>query len=162
MDPARRHLRVQLVARSSQIDVLVRRVLPGDFADLSQLMFAAYRGSIDDDGESLSDAEASVRATLNGEHGDFLDDCSFVALESDHPVAATLVTMLDREPLLAQVYTSPERRSQGLGRALIQFSMNALILRGESELNLVVTSGNEAAERLYESLGFVSRSPDLA
>ena len=122
-------------------------------------MLSAYRGSVDDDGESLSDAEQSVQATLNGEHGDFLNDCSFVALDAGHPVAVTLVTMLRKEPLLAQVYTAPMWKRQGLARALIRLSMNALVARGETELGLVVTSGNEPAERLYETLGFSGRHP---
>src|SRR3990172_7361887 len=154
MSRPRKHLRVELVSRPTSIGLPVRCVHEGDEADLSQLMFAAYRGSIDDDGESLSDAEQSVRTTLHGGHGYFLADCSFVALDDGHPAAGTLVTMLHGEPVLSQVGTAPTRKRRGLARALIQLSMNALVARGETELSLVVTSGNEPAERLYQDFGF--------
>ncbi len=136
----------------------VRCVRGGDEGDLGRLMLAAYQGSIDDDGETLVDAEQSVHATLTGEHGEFLGDCSFVALDAGHPVAVTLVTLLHGAPLLAQAYTSPTWKRRGLARVLIQLSMNALVVRGETALGLVVTSGNEPAERLYDGLGFFSRS----
>lgn len=157
MERSRRHLYVRITSGPAPVGLPIRCVRRGDEEDLSSLMFSAYRGSVDDDGESLSDAEQSVHSTLNGEHGDFLDDCSFVALDAAYPVAVTLVTMLHGQPLLAQVYTDPTWKRRGLARALIKLSMNALAARSETELSLVVTSGNDPAERLYESLGFVNR-----
>ena len=117
-------------------------------------MLDAYRGSIDDDGETFVDAQSHVRAILNGEHGDPLLDCSFLALDADWPTSVTIVTLFRGEPLLAQAFTTPRWKRRGLARALISLSMNALIERGEHVLNLVVTSGNEPAERLYNELGF--------
>lgn len=154
MERLRRRLRAQLVSRPVSLGLPIKCVRQTEEGDLSMLMLEAYHGSIDDDGETLPDAQQSVRATLNGEHGDFLDDCSLVALDRDRPVAVTFVTRFRGEPLLAQVYTAPTWKQRGLARALIQLSMNALVARGESVLNLVVTSGNDPAERLYVSLGF--------
>lgn len=55
------------------------------------------------------------------------------------------------------VCAAPEMRGQGLGRALSATVISAILARGETPY-LHVFATNEAAIRLYESLGFVLRS----
>ena len=45
-------------------------------------MLAAYRGTVDDEGESEADAVAEVERTLRGGYGPLLDEGSFVAEEA--------------------------------------------------------------------------------
>jgi ribosomal-protein-alanine N-acetyltransferase len=49
----------------------------------------------------------------------------------------------------------PEYRGRGLGRALMEYAMEWSRDRGVKKVRLFVVEGNEAALRLYDSLGFV-------
>jgi GNAT superfamily N-acetyltransferase len=133
-----------------------RSVECSDAPALGTLMYAAYKGTIDDEGETEADAQHEVGATLSGQYGPLLGDCSF--LIEDQPggraLCATLVTQWRDGPLLAFVMTRPDAKRQGMATCLIQRSANALLARGERELYLAVTEGNIPALRVYERLGF--------
>jgi ribosomal-protein-alanine N-acetyltransferase len=51
----------------------------------------------------------------------------------------------------------PARRGQGIGRALLSECIRRAARAGASLIFLEVRAGNEAAERLYRSMGFVFR-----
>lgn len=125
-----------------------------DMEDLGRLMYRAYIGTIDYQGESLEDSIAEVRRTYAGEYGPFDPEHSSVAERAGQLVSATLVTHWQSRPFVAFTMTDPAFGRQGLGRATLQRSMWLLHQDGESELRLVVTVENEPARRLYESLGF--------
>lgn len=140
-----------------------RNVVEEDAPALGALMLAAYRDTVDYEGETLTDAVAEVRKTLAGGYGPFLSNCSFLAERAGGPVAACLVTLGDdgRTPLLAFSITHPGFQRQGLAGRLIGNAAKALIERGFTELALVVTGTNEPARRLYEKLGFRSAGGPL-
>ncbi|HKB49055.1 MAG TPA: GNAT family N-acetyltransferase, partial [Ktedonobacterales bacterium] len=53
------------------------------------------------------------------------------------------------------MYTAPEARGQGIGRALIEAALaHARTLPGLEQVNLSVVTSNAAARALYRSLGF--------
>ena len=52
----------------------------------------------------------------------------------------------------------PEHRGQGLGRALLVQALHGFAENGMAIASLEVTAENEVAVRLYEDLGFSSRS----
>ena len=133
-----------------------RNIREDDIPALGELMLAAYRGTIDDEGETLEDAVAEIRGTLDGQYGPLLKDCSFAVEQGDGLVAACLITWSDvlRAPFLAYSITHPDHQSRGLGAFLIKMSVNALAARGHRELHLVVTEGNQPAQYLYEKIGF--------
>lgn len=132
----------------------VRPVTHADVSALVALMFDAYRGTIDDEGDTPDDARAEVRRTLDGAYGDFLPACSFAVEEGGRMLAATLVTRWQGAPLLAFVMTHPNAKGRGLATYLIQQSSIALLDQGYDELYLFVTEGNVPAQRVYERLGF--------
>jgi len=146
----------ELARQQVSPNLVCREPRNGDEEDLAILLYAAYRGTIDAAGETFDEARAEIEELLSGRYGKFLRDCSFVIEEGDFLVSACLVTWWPphRAPLVAFTMTRPEARRRGLARGLIQRSINALLDRGENRLTLVVTNGNEAAQRLYESLGF--------
>jgi len=160
MAPERRAMSLQLsklLAHRNHGESSPRPMLATDAAALSDLMFEAYRGSIDDHGESREDARAEIEKTFSGGYGRMLWEASFVAsdLQDDRKLAgASLLTLWRDAPLLAFSMTRPTQRRAGLARSLIVTSAHALILHGHTNLTLVVTTGNTPAERLYESLGF--------
>jgi ribosomal protein S18 acetylase RimI-like enzyme len=131
-----------------------RAVSTCDLIAISTLMQEAYRGTIDDEGESLEDAITEVQTTFAGEYGTFLEDCSFLIERDGQALACTLVTLWHDAPLLAFVMTHPAAKNQGLGAFLIEKSCAALRSHGYSDLTLFVTKGNLPARHLYEKLGF--------
>lgn len=150
----RRQWRANVISRPVELTVAYRSPTADDCESLGSLMFAAYRGTIDDDGRTRADTVDRVAKFFAGVFGDPLLDCSFVALDDLQPISATLVSMDEHEPLLAQAYTTPERQGEGLASALIQLSMNALASKGLTVLHLMATLGNDPAEHLYRKLGF--------
>ena len=56
---------------------------------------------------------------------------------------------------LYQMWVDPSFRRLGLGRALVESSINWARNRGVKSMLLEVTSGDRPARRLYDSLGFV-------
>ncbi|HEY1822872.1 MAG TPA: GNAT family N-acetyltransferase [Trebonia sp.] len=62
------------------------------------------------------------------------------------------------ECYLAELYITPGRRGQGLGRGLMETAMREARDRGADSMDLGVDEPDLAARRLYESLGFTNRS----
>jgi|SRR5438067_4875817 len=61
------------------------------------------------------------------------------------------------ECYLAELYVAPERRGQGLGRALMAASLKVARDRGADRIDLFTSEADVAARALYESLGFTNR-----
>jgi GNAT superfamily N-acetyltransferase len=141
-----------------------RAVRREDKEALALLLFAAYRGTIDDEGDSFADALQEIERTYRSEYGRFLPGCSFAIEEGEFLVSACLVSFFEPHdaPLVIFLMTRPEAKRRGLGRRLLQRSMNALLDEGYGRLTLVVTDGNEPAQRLYASMGFVPLSKSVA
>lgn len=136
-------------------DVLIRPPAAGDAEGLARLMLDAYRGSVDDAGETLEDARSEIRLLTTGRYGRFDPDASEVAIHEGTPVAATLLTHYEGAPMLAFSLTLPAWRRRGLARGGILRAVRRLRDAGYDSLSLAVTVGNAPAVRLYESLGFV-------
>ena len=132
----------------------VREPTPDDAEALARLMHAAYRGGIDDEGETPDDTRTTVRQLFEGAFGAMLWSVSEVAECDRELVAATLLTLWSGGPFVAFAITAPGHRRRGLARSGLVRAMNRLAAGDETVLRLVVTQGNTAAEALYESLGF--------
>jgi ribosomal-protein-alanine N-acetyltransferase len=61
------------------------------------------------------------------------------------------------ESHLLNIAVHPERRGQGIGRALLVECIRRAARAGASRIFLEVRAGNEAAQRLYRSMGFAFR-----
>jgi ribosomal protein S18 acetylase RimI-like enzyme len=62
-----------------------------------------------------------------------------------------------RECYLAELYVVPDRRGHGLGRALMEASIEVARERGANHMDLGTGEDDVAARALYESLGFSNR-----
>jgi GNAT superfamily N-acetyltransferase len=145
----------------------VRSFRAGDEEALGGLMFRAYQGTLDDEGETLEQAHAEIRKTVAGAYGAFVPNCSKVIerqgpstpLGSGPLLSAALVTLFQDRPFIAFTFTAPEHQNHGLARACMRAAMAELAAGDEHELRLVVTLANAPAYRLYKSLGFVEEPP---
>ena len=63
-----------------------------------------------------------------------------------------------QECYLAELYVTPARRGQGLGRGLMEAALREARGRGADTMDIGVDEPDLAARRLYESLGFTNRS----
>jgi GNAT superfamily N-acetyltransferase len=146
------------VRRPVVCDRTPRHPRPDDEADveaIGQLYYNAYRGAIDDIGQSPADAMNEAKETLGGYFGRFLANCSFILDGNDGLAGATLVTEAYEETaLLAEVMVHPGYRGRGYARPLIQAAMNACLDEGWKKMILTVTRNNVPAEGLYRRMGF--------
>lgn len=134
-----------------------------DAERLARLMLDAYRGTVDDEGETLDDARRAVASLIAGEFGSVDWPASCVVEHGGELAAATIITrdrvapppLTPGEAFLAFSLTAPAFQRRGLARAGLMRTIGLLGDRGEARLHLVVTRTNTPAVRLYRSLGFV-------
>jgi len=62
------------------------------------------------------------------------------------------------ECYLAELYVTPAKREQGLGRALMEAAFREAHMRGADTMDIGVDEPDLAARHLYESLGFTNRA----
>jgi len=86
-----------------------------------------------------------------------------VVLADDPPQGLALMRFrpaLWKEALdcyLEELYVVPDRRGQGIGRALMNAAMDLARERGAADMHLGTGEDDVAARALYESLGFSNR-----
>lgn len=152
--------RPYLVAPTADVagsDPRARAVTDDDLERLPALLVEAYRGTVDDRGETEDDARAELQHLLAGRSGPPMRDAWLVIEDgSGGLAAAALTTMWWGTPFLCFVVTAPAHRGTGLATSLIRRVAAVVLARGEQELGLIVTSGNPA-EALYARIGFVER-----
>jgi ribosomal protein S18 acetylase RimI-like enzyme len=143
--------------------VTFRRVAVEDVGRLSDFFMGVYEGHMDQDlGMHVGTPEEWKRyimGLVGGESGKFLANASHISQEGQRVLGAIIVTHWMGMPLVAEVGVARGDRGRGLGRALLQASMNALARSGEDRLALYVTVGNEPALSLYERMGFRRTGP---
>jgi ribosomal protein S18 acetylase RimI-like enzyme len=97
-----------------------------------------------------------VRTLLD--HGD-----TIVLLGGDGPHGVAVLRLRPAiwdealECYLAELYVVPDRRRQGLGRALMEQAMDVARAEGATHMDLGTGEDDVAARALYESLGFSNR-----
>jgi ribosomal protein S18 acetylase RimI-like enzyme len=64
------------------------------------------------------------------------------------------------ECYLAELYVVPERRRQGLGRAIMLGALETAKGRGADSIDLGTDEADHAAHALYKSLGFTNAGPN--
>ena len=140
--------------------VSTRALAVEDGAILGDLLYAAYKGTIDDEGQSQEEARSEGIETLQGRYGPVIWPACFIATEITAPSTAVCCCVVtDSEkfgPLIAFAATHPDFQKRGLAGALIALSVKALQDVDVATVSLVVTDDNEPAVSLYQKLGFVA------
>lgn len=124
-------------------------------AALAPMMLAAYRGTPDDEGETLEDTIEVLEQAMLGEWGPWLQNASFVAIDAGVAVGALLSAMYGDVPFISFVFTAPDRAGTGVATRLIAKACEALAQQGYATVDLWVNPASVRAVRLYRHLGFV-------
>src|SRR6185436_15149252 len=111
-----------------------------DVPEIGDLLNAAYRGTIDDEGDDRDTWTYHARDVLRGQYGPFLTPASF-ATPADPPfTSATLVIeSAPQHAVLGQVITRRAMTNRGLARCLVGLSLDALRVLGYADCFLEVT-----------------------
>ena len=64
-----------------------------------------------------------------------------------------LLTLIDRQPLIAYVVTAADHKQRGLARTVTTAALRGLQRAGYAEVSLFITAGNTPSERLFTGLG---------
>src|ERR1039458_5564987 len=112
----RRCMRVTLVEMPLPAIAGLRQPFTADVHQLASLMYSAYRGTVDDEGESEADALVEVQKTFAGAYGSFVPSCSAVVERGGRLLSATLVTRWQDRPFVAFSMTEPSSKGTGLAR----------------------------------------------
>lgn len=147
---------LQLAPQVIELEWPCRTVRDSDTHDLAILLYAAFRGTVDDEREPFEGASREIERTFAGDYGRLLPDCSFVIEQGEFFLSACLISWYEPSdsPFVVFTMTRPEYKGQGMARFLLKRSINALVGQEHSRLELIVTDGNEPAQKLYRSLGF--------
>jgi len=145
--------------KASKPDVPMSHPEATDVDDMAVFLRAAYDGHMEQQfGMHVGGAEEwndYVTSIWKGANGTYTPLASWLARDDQGIAAVSLASQWMGAPLLAEIGVRKDRRGQGLARALIVATKNALVDLGHDRLALYVTIGNDPAIRLYESLGFV-------
>jgi ribosomal protein S18 acetylase RimI-like enzyme len=140
--------------------VTVRRAGPDDAAEIARLLHA-FNTEYDDftPGEEILAARAREMIAS----GEIL-----VLLGGDGPDGIALLSIRrqiwtgEPDAYLQELYVVPDRRGEGLGRALLEAAMELARAHGATHIDLGTSDTDAEALGLYESAGFTNRegSPD--
>jgi ribosomal protein S18 acetylase RimI-like enzyme len=133
------------------------RLADRDDADTIGRLLYAFNREFDEPTPEPSALAERIRQLLDG--GDML-----VLLAGDGPDGLAVLRFraaiwsTGLECYLAELYVTPARRGQGLGRALMEAALREARNRGADTMDIGVDEPDLAARRLYESLGFTNRA----
>ena len=151
MERARSEYRTTIAGRSFSRAVAARPIGDGDREALAHLLLAAYRGTIDDEDESIDDAFDVV----DDYYERILAEHSFVVLDdASELIAMSFVVVVDGRHYIDPVAVHPDAKQAGVGRAAVATSLGSLVATGITEVGATITDGNVASERLFTTLGF--------
>lgn len=137
----------------------VRNIQPTDLPELADLYLHAYI-----DGTSVPDPEKAadrINAVFKGAHGTPLPQASLLTTATEGRITAAIITT-ERDlgtagpgtAFIAELFTHPDHRRQGLAEELLSHALQALHDTGHRTVAVTVDSSNAAAIALYLSRDF--------
>ena len=133
------------------------RLAGRDDADAIGRLLYAFNHEFDEPTPEPSVLAARMRQLLDG-------GGTLVLLAGDGPDGLAVLRFRPAiwsaglECYLAELYVTPARRGQGLGRGLMDAALREARERGADTMDIGVDEPDHAARSLYESLGFSNRS----
>jgi ribosomal protein S18 acetylase RimI-like enzyme len=132
------------------------------FESAARLIHLAYADHVDGEINDQYRSEAGGMKFLRNivllpGCGQFMQEASFIMrpVTGDRPIGMVLTSMVaEGVGHTTQVCVAPGYQCHGIGRTLMEQSIQALRRRGFHALSLTVTASNAPAVQLYEHLGF--------
>jgi ribosomal protein S18 acetylase RimI-like enzyme len=124
-------------------------------ADVVARLLRAFNAEYDDPAPPQAEMAERIRVLLR--HGD-----TIILVAGEPPCALSLTRFRPGlwspklESYLAELYVVPDRRRQGIGRALMEETLEVARAEGADTMELGTGEADVAARRLYESLGFTN------
>jgi ribosomal protein S18 acetylase RimI-like enzyme len=124
-------------------------------ADVVARLLRDFNAEYDDPVPPQEQMADRIRALLN--HGD-----TIILVAGEPPCGLSLIRVRPGlwspklESYLAELYVVPNRRGQGIGRALMEATMTAARDEGADTMELGTGEADVVARALYESLGFTN------
>jgi ribosomal protein S18 acetylase RimI-like enzyme len=124
-------------------------------ADAVARLLRDFNAEYDDPAPGQEQMAERIRVLL--EHGD-----TIILVAGEPPCALSLTRFRPGlwspklESYLAELYVVPDRRGQGIGRALMEETMAMARAQGADTMELGTGEDDVSARRLYESLGFTN------
>ncbi|MCB5275279.1 Mycothiol acetyltransferase [Arthrobacter sp. SO5] len=147
--------------RAATIEVRPLEAL--DLPELTVLYRRAYADGAYDPGEG---AAGGIGALLQGVHGSPVPDATLVSVDAGGNITAAIITTdsavaaeASGAAIIAELFTHPDHRRQGLAEELLLRCIHALHAAGRTSVTVRVDSSNAAAMALYLSRDF-RRLPD--
>jgi ribosomal protein S18 acetylase RimI-like enzyme len=141
--------------------VEIREVRPEEFAEAGRVTALAYREFAPPDSpawneylETIADVAGRTDRTtvlVAAENGRILGTAT---IEMDRTVGDDDPELPPDVAALRMLGVHPEARARGVGRALVQATIDRCVVRRKRELRLRTTEPMVIAQRLYESMGF--------
>ncbi len=136
-----------------------RLMVAADGEAFGGLLYYAYHGTVDDDGEVLQDGLDIGPGLLAEARENLVRPCSAGIWRDGQLIAAVLTITLDGDHWIDPMVVHPEFKRHGLGTHLMRWAASALRARGVERLRLAVTDTNEPALALYHKLGYLRDGP---
>jgi len=136
-----------------------RNIEATDLPQLAELYLQSYG-----DGTSAPDTEKAahrISAVLEGSHGTPIPQASLLTADAEGRIIAAILTT-ERDfgrdgpgtAFIAELFTHPDHRRQGLAEDLLSHALQALHDTGHKTVAVTVDSANAAAIALYLSRDF--------
>ncbi len=126
----------------------IRKMTIGDYEKVYALWLSCKGMGLND----LDDSKEGIEKYLKRN-----PDTCFVAAEGEEILGAVLAGNDGRRGIFSHTAVSPDRRYEGIGKALVNAAVNAFRELGIHKVNLVVFSRNEAGNAFWEKMGFTKR-----
>lgn len=130
-----------------------RRPSQHDRTELAHLLLDAYRGTIDDEGETVLEALQAIDGYLQR----ILPQYSLVVERDGTLVAIAFAVVVRGTHYIDPVATASAYKRSGIGTATVSAVLQMLAEDDIVDVGAVITEGNAPSERLFSSLGFEKR-----
>ncbi len=149
-------MKCNLATWKSDLTMGMRKISLSDSKVLGEVMYEAYKGTIDYSDETVEEARTEVEETLKGKYGKTIEDACLLIEENGQVVSAVIFNWFEKKqlPLLTFSMTRASAKGKGHAKNLLKSGLSVLNQAGYSECCLFVTEGNEPAISIYKKLGF--------
>jgi N-alpha-acetyltransferase 10/11 len=142
-----------------------RPIKAADLPDLTDLYRGVYAQKTGDPGTP----EGGIKAVFDGAHGALIPEASLLTADAEGRITAAIIitervvgTDSPKTAFIAELFTHPDYRRQGLAETLLSHATQALHETGHKTLAVTVHSSNSAAIALYLSRDFRRFTPAVS